>query len=965
MVRQSVPTVKNKPGNKGDFHGQRDVFLRANMDNYLAASKKGKTRNFWPELFKNYLEKFHWRLPLDQEPSPNDNFPPDLGLSAHDIQEKAKVLTELKQSWYNHQCTAMGLTANPFTPWLSRLRRPMDKAPRRLPDYQFYMQHDDFKHAVNERFKYESWAIPRAEHLAKRCAVACKLFLAEPEEVKARIRKESEEEQEAVLKNWNDVEEGLPSTDPEEQEEARARFTSVVSPLLQALRAYTGYHITLIAGRITDNSFDLRSLHVGKTQHNEGEDHGHDFTQWDQKGYKAHILDQIHAVSRRSRNLGLSPLRRSPPTNTSTSPMAGTTPAIPNTNAPQNPTAGMTPDVPNTNAPKNPTQLPPLNGDLPAALAPSVWARPPTLEQSLQERIQARVSALEHMGDTELRRVNNLARSRGELARVKAAGMQKEPGPSQAKKRKRTGGKNMSRKRRGQNARGRDDDEASADKNESDDGEGASGSDGEGRKAGEATQTSDQTTTISAEAGTAVTARGAPATVAEVKAVKAPKWAKEARATLLRGEIGNEPAWKECMELWWVLEASAKFVSPVKGFWTDGRPEEIQTWIKPVIEDLDKFRDGHGYGFGYKSVNPDPNPEKLNPNPQACGVPAGFGSPKIETRTHTRADPTRKPAGLTYKFVVEWKGWWMGLNPEWRVQGDVLLKEVKGPVESLRKPGANGFLSVLTGLKWWWEGMGATEEWIATFEDVMWAMSAVLGKRQVLVTGTESSEGAMQAGGGSAVGSGSVGTVEGSEQRMDGVEAPVCSPLFKLLPFAREYPSAPRGPSLSEWGGSARGAIESPIPILMGLEHSGGGQVAVQWLCANCRNGSTRQRGSGARRMGAQEKACGKQRACSGNASGMSGRAGMRVGMRETASVQRKCEQHERTCRNASGRAGNIERAAGMRVVMRTASRHAEIKQWQSMSHLLFCTSINSTATNLAKSLACTPHMKVFYNQGD
>jgi hypothetical protein len=63
--------------------------------------------------------------------------------------------------------------------------------------------------------------------------------------------------------------------------------------LLQALRAYTGYHITLIAGRITDNSFDLRSLHAGKTQHNEGEDRGQDFTEWDQKGYKAHVLDQF------------------------------------------------------------------------------------------------------------------------------------------------------------------------------------------------------------------------------------------------------------------------------------------------------------------------------------------------------------------------------------------------------------------------------------------------------------------------------------------------------------------------------------------------------------------------------------------------------------------------------------------------------------------------------------------------
>ncbi|KAJ7809604.1 hypothetical protein B0H13DRAFT_2385139 [Mycena leptocephala] len=162
------------------------------MDDYLEALKKGKTRNFWPKLFKDYLEKFHWRLPLHQEPSPDDAFPSDSNLTVQELDEKTKVVTELKRkikSWYNHRRTAMGLTANPFTPWLSRLRRPTDKAPGRLPDYQFYMQHDDFKNA------------------------------AEPEEVKARIRKEAQEEQDEVLKSWNDADEGLPSLEPEEQEE--------------------------------------------------------------------------------------------------------------------------------------------------------------------------------------------------------------------------------------------------------------------------------------------------------------------------------------------------------------------------------------------------------------------------------------------------------------------------------------------------------------------------------------------------------------------------------------------------------------------------------------------------------------------------------------------------------------------------------------------------------------------------
>ncbi|KAJ7191836.1 hypothetical protein GGX14DRAFT_406803 [Mycena pura] len=77
--------------------------------------------------------------------------------------------------------------------------------------------------------------------------------------------------------------------------------------------------------------------------------------------------------------------------------------------------------------------------------------------------------------------------------------------------------------------------------------------------------------------------------------------------------------------------------------------------------------DGHGSGFGYEAVDPDPNPENPDPNPRVYGLstgraesklgstfysqPAmylkGFGSTKIGTRTRTRADPTRKPAGLT------------------------------------------------------------------------------------------------------------------------------------------------------------------------------------------------------------------------------------------------------------------------------------------------------------------------------
>ncbi|KAJ7790285.1 hypothetical protein B0H14DRAFT_2292083, partial [Mycena olivaceomarginata] len=102
-----------------------------------------------------------------------------------------------------------------------------------------------------------------------------------------------------------------------------------------------------------------------------------------------------------------------------------------------------------------------------------------------------------------------------------------------------------------------------------------------------------------------------------------------------------------------------------KGFGTEGRPEEIQVWIRYARK----------------------------------------GTPKIKSME---------------KFAKEWEGWWMALNPEWRINDGALVKEVKGSWEPLRKPGANGFLGLLAGLKWWREKLGATKKWVAALEDVTW-----------------------------------------------------------------------------------------------------------------------------------------------------------------------------------------------------------------------------------------------------
>lgn len=59
-----------------------------------------------------------------------------------------------------------------------------------------------------------------------------------------------------------------------------------------ALREYTGYHVSLLAGRIDSKKVDAVSMHAGKTKSKE-EGGGKDFTQWDEPGYRTHVLNQF------------------------------------------------------------------------------------------------------------------------------------------------------------------------------------------------------------------------------------------------------------------------------------------------------------------------------------------------------------------------------------------------------------------------------------------------------------------------------------------------------------------------------------------------------------------------------------------------------------------------------------------------------------------------------------------------
>jgi hypothetical protein len=102
---------------------------------------------------------------------------------------------------------------------MKKFRLPSGAAPKKLADYQFYMQHKEFRTKVTEAFNEQSVGLKASQHLKVRARIAKELFLAEPQEVQAKIKEEAEEEHADLVAKHEDRVEGLPSLDEDEMEE--------------------------------------------------------------------------------------------------------------------------------------------------------------------------------------------------------------------------------------------------------------------------------------------------------------------------------------------------------------------------------------------------------------------------------------------------------------------------------------------------------------------------------------------------------------------------------------------------------------------------------------------------------------------------------------------------------------------------------------------------------------------------
>ncbi|KAJ6469552.1 hypothetical protein C8R47DRAFT_1222890 [Mycena vitilis] len=715
---------KKKPGNKGDFHGAREEFLWSNMEDYLTASREGKTRAFWPILGSAYWKKFDWRLELDEDPEPGSG--PVYGPMAKDEdamkKKKMDLVNQKIKNWYNHRRNGAGLTNNPFATWLTRLRRPTEACPRRIPDYQHYMGMEQYKDLVEATFLAEYPNVDKSHALSARCKVAQKLLNEEPEAVRIEIRKRAEEEHNEEVAAWKDADEGLPSVDEEDQAEARARFAVVVTPLLQALRAYTGYYVTLVGGRQVEGKFDVVGVHAGTTNAQNPED-GQDFTEWSPQGY-GRFLDDVPPVP--APIVPIDPVLEG-------GVVAGTaTGAPPDDLRPLDDDDDMAMALidPTTHRPIPPTPPPAdrsLSGRM-AALAIMTSPLRESLEALTPKAKDARIGELEKMGNMALQRANNEARNKRSLTAAKATGLLEQHSAPAAKGKKRPAGKPKGRKAAKRLRRvGESDEESASETSDDDDGEpdvavrteapvtrgrakqvqpevqqtdahadeDANGEGTNGVQGGQpapaaadapAADAEGASTTPTQPTEDAVMEDVQPETQPKSKGAKGAKgakenaagakWAREAKATLEEGAEGWGGGWVKLVGLWWAQEASTAFATQKQGFTPAGRPEEIKGWVKAA-------RKGAG---------------------------------------HVAA----KDAAI---FVAKFKVWWKAINPQWRIGADETLKrEEDGPWDVLRVPGPNAFLNVLICLKWWKE-VGEEGDWADVVADVTWVLERLIATR--------------------------------------------------------------------------------------------------------------------------------------------------------------------------------------------------------------------------------------------
>ncbi|KAJ7212984.1 hypothetical protein GGX14DRAFT_564031 [Mycena pura] len=683
-------------GKKGKKRRRRLDFLKNALPGWrVYQAKKIKKRrgsglSFWDGFFPSWWKEFPWRCALkDDPPSETDERAalarePD---NDEELEVKSKTVTDVEQkviAWFNRQTSSEERGQNPWRAALKDLRAPQGAPPRRPIPWQYYQAHDDFKDKLQSLFEERDHSSrPASEHLRLRAALVQEMWEKEDEDVRSRIIGEAEEDYAEAMAQYEDDTGGAPSPDPNVQAEARRRLAVVVKPMLDLIQAYTGYELTLLAGRVDMSSGKAKvsstSIHAAVTTDSPA---SQDFSRADPAQYNSVMAIFSKFVvnaflARTDTDAELAATTTSPAlAGTATSPaLAGTatSPALAAASA-----GDLTDDIPGPDL--NPASAPapnPAPAPDPAENASTVpenandennaddedddplghmrYAPGPHLRAELLAMPEAdrerRIGRMSIFSPAEMSREENIARNKVLMLQLGLGRASTWAGTGVAGQKRKAKGAGV--KGNGKRVRAEEEQWGSEEGDEDDEDDDV---DEEG----------------AARAPRPVRSQpprkraSGPQVAAQVAGND--KWALAAREQLKESDLGTP--WLDLVSLWFSREESLHFVSPRESHKAKHRPPCIGEWV------------------------------------------ARARSPRYQPSI---PDAT--------KFGMQWRTWWSDINPAWRQPvdggGGLLRSTSEKDWAGLDIPGANGFLNVLMCLKWWGNATagGPRVEWDDAGED--------------------------------------------------------------------------------------------------------------------------------------------------------------------------------------------------------------------------------------------------------
>ncbi|KAH9890403.1 hypothetical protein C8Q73DRAFT_613013, partial [Cubamyces lactineus] len=262
-----------KPGHPGSFsEGRLALFEEYQSDfNKLTKMARNSQNQFWASFFNVYWARFPYTVPLKEEPSPSTLLVPDESVFTDEQRaQKGKTLKATVKAIKRHfryVRDRLEDRSNPWADFLAELKsnRALPPTPsRQLAPWQLYMskKKDDVDRLTAERCLAED--TPESLVLAVRSDVARELLAKETAEYRKALQVECEETIEAERAEAESAA-TEPVITPVTQAEARDKLAVVVQPLLNLIREYTGFYLTLIAGFPLADTNQLTVVTAGKT----------------------------------------------------------------------------------------------------------------------------------------------------------------------------------------------------------------------------------------------------------------------------------------------------------------------------------------------------------------------------------------------------------------------------------------------------------------------------------------------------------------------------------------------------------------------------------------------------------------------------------------------------------------------------------------------------------------------------